>query len=67
MTDETANLILENLRRIRASQERTELDIGEMKVRLSAVEVQTGTINQRLDRLEDRVSRIERRLELVDQ
>ena len=42
MAEDVSNLILEHLGRIRASQERTELDIGEIKSRLSAVEVQLG-------------------------
>jgi polyhydroxyalkanoate synthesis regulator phasin len=73
MTDETTNLVLEHLRRIRASQERMELDVGEIKGRLSSVEIQIGAIgqqigvlNQRMDRLEERVGRIERRLDLAE-
>ncbi|RTL62428.1 MAG: hypothetical protein EKK41_25415 [Hyphomicrobiales bacterium] len=73
MTDETTNLVLEHLRRIRASQERTELEITEIKGRLSSVEVhvgvfgqQIGQLNKRMDRVEERLGRIERRLDLVD-
>jgi len=73
MTEETENLVLELLRRIRASQDKTELDISELRSRASANEkvqgqalVLLGTINERMDRFDERLSRIERRLELVD-
>ncbi len=73
MTEDTENMVLEMLRRIPVSQERTELDIIDIKGRISSMELiqgqvlsQIGSIGVRLDRLEERVSRIERRLELVD-
>ncbi len=73
MTDESSNLVLEHLKRIRASQERMELDVGDLKARASGLELHQGqmltllgSLNQRLDRLEEPVSRIERRLDLVD-
>ena len=73
MTEETENMVLEMLRRICASQERTELDIADVKSRVSALEqmqgqvlVLLGTMNQRMDRFDERLGRIERRLELVD-
>ena len=73
MTEETENLVLEMLRRIRSSQERMELDLIHLKARASGIELvqgqmltQLGGLGVRLDRLEERVSRIERRLDLVD-
>jgi hypothetical protein len=73
MTEETENLVLEMLRRVRASQERMELDIADLKRRASATEQVQGQIlallgglGQRMDRFEERLSRIERRLDLVD-
>ncbi len=73
MTEETENLVLEMLRRIRSSQERMELDLIDLKARASGIELvqgqmltQLGGLGVRLDRLEERVSRIERRLDLVD-
>jgi hypothetical protein len=80
MTEETENMVLELLRRIRASQERTELDVGDMKVRMSALEQREGqvltlqgqvvtllgTLNQRMDRFDERLGRIERRLDPVE-
>jgi hypothetical protein len=73
MAEETDNLVLEMLRRIRASQERTELDIADLKGRVSALEQVTGqvlvllgTMAQRMDRFDERLARIERRLDLID-
>jgi len=73
MTDESSNLVLEHLKRIRASQERMELDIADLKSRVSSLELHQGqvltllgSLSQRLDRLDERISRIERRLDLVE-
>jgi hypothetical protein len=73
MTSETENMVLELLRRIRASQDRTELDIADLKLRMSAVEqhlgqqqIQFAALNSRMDRFDERMSRIERRLDLAD-
>jgi hypothetical protein len=80
MTAETENMVLEMLRRIRASQERTELDVGDLKARMSAIEQHQGqiltvqgqmltllgTLNQRMDRSDERLGRIERRLDVIE-
>lgn len=73
MTSETEDMVLEQLRRIRASQDRTELDIADLKLRMSAVEqhlgqqlIQFAALNGRMDRFDERMSRIERRLDLAD-
>ena len=73
MSEQADNIVPEMLRRIRASHERTEFDISELKSRVSGIElnqgqvlVSLGTLNQRLDRFDERLSRIERRLDLVD-
>ena len=73
MTEDIENMVLEMLRRIRASQERTELDIADVKSRVSALEqvqgqvlVLLGSMNQRMDRFDERLGRIERRLDLVE-
>jgi archaellum component FlaC len=73
MTEETENLVVEMLRRIRGSQERMELDLVDIKARLTGVEIAVGQLSSqlgsqslRLDRIEERVARIERRLDLVD-
>src|SRR5579871_774692 len=73
MTEETENLVLEILRKVRTSQDRTEQDVSDLKARMSSVEhllgqqqVQLAALNARLDRTDERLTRIERRLELVD-
>jgi predicted nucleic acid-binding Zn-ribbon protein len=73
MAGETDNLVLEMLKRIRSSQERTELDISDMKVRMSSMErhlgeiqIQVSQLNSRMDTIDERVSRMERRLELKE-
>ena len=73
MTEDTENLVLEMLRRIRFSQERMELDLIDLKSRVSVIEQIQGQIlsllgglGQRMDRYEERLSRIERRLDLAD-
>lgn len=71
MVEETQDLVLEHLRRIRASQERSELDIADLKLRVSTLEQHQGQglallggLGQRIDRLDERLGRIERRLDL---
>ncbi len=73
MTLDNETLILEILKNIQGRIGRIELDISDMKSRLSHVEVsvaqqalQLAEMNLRMDRLEERVGRIERRLELTD-
>jgi hypothetical protein len=73
MTEDTENVVLEHLRRIRASQERMELEMIDIKSRVSAIELIQGQIlallgglSQRMDRFDERVARLERRLDLVD-
>ena len=73
MIEDRENVFLEMLRRIRASQERTELDLADVKSRVSALEqmqgqalVLLGAMSQRMDRFDERLGRIERRLDLVE-
>jgi len=73
MTEETENLVLEMLRKVRASQERMEQDVADLKVRMSSVEnllgqqqIQFAALNGRMDRSDERLNRIERRLDLVN-
>jgi len=75
MTQEAENMVLELLHRIRASQERTELNVTDMKARMSALEQREGqvltlheqlvtllaTLKQCMDRFDERLDRIERR------
>jgi hypothetical protein len=73
MGDEPNNIVLGYLRHIRRAVDRLELDLTDVKSRVSALEqVQRqiltlpGTMNQRMDRFEQRLGRIERRLDLVE-
>ena len=80
MTDNVENLVLEQLRLIRADQAAMKDDIREVKNRITNLEAGQGTVLQHMghlasslaqqqisfDRFSDRVERIERRLSLVD-
>ena len=73
MTIETENRVLEQLRRIRASQDRMELDIQDLKLRSATtdqhfgqMQTQMSGLNGRMDRFDERMGRIERRLDLVE-
>ncbi len=70
---EIDNLILENLRAMRASLDRNENKLDMLIVRVSSLEGQMAAIhvdlagvNLRLDHLGARVERIERRPDLAD-
>ena len=73
MPDEPNSIVLEHLRHIRRAVDRIELDLTDVKSRVSSLEqVQgqilalMGTMNQRMDRFDERLGRVERRLDLVD-
>ncbi len=73
MADDVQNLVLEQLKLIRKSQDETREDILDMKIRMSATErhlgeiqVQLGALNSRMDRFDERLTRVEHRLNLVD-
>ena len=73
MTEETENMVLELLRRMRTSLERMELDMQDIKSRMTGIEITSGQMSGqlaaqslRLDRMEERIGRIERRLDLVE-
>lgn len=73
MTTEESSFMIEMLKRIRASQERMEADVGDLKLGMSAVEqhlaqvqFQLGGLNSRMDRFDERLTRIERRLDLIE-
>ena len=66
MTDDVANLILERLRRMDHKLDTVIDEMRELRLRVTAVEVQVGAINSRLDRLDERVTRIEKRLDPVE-
>ncbi|MFD1702000.1 hypothetical protein ACFSCV_03190 [Methylopila henanensis] len=66
MADEPDNIVLTYLRRIDQKLDRVTDDVGDLKVRVTAVEEGIAGVNRRLDRLDQRVDRIERRLDLFD-
>ena len=73
MADNIENLILEQFRRLDQRLENIENDMGDIKLRVNAVEDHMATlvmsvsgINHRLDRIESRVTRIEKCLDLTD-
>jgi hypothetical protein len=62
MTDEVENLVLEQLRLIRASLQKVEFDVADLKVRLSMVETNTGQVITSLGALNARMDRFDERL-----
>ena len=73
MSDEPDNLVLVLLRRIDAKLDRVMSDVTNLKVRMSALEAESGYVrvglaelNARMDRLDTRLDRIERRLDLTE-
>ena len=80
MTDDTANIILEHLRALRADLSVIKDDIREIKSRLTSLEAAVAGMRRdsanlfgdvveshvRHDRLVERIERIERRLDLRD-
>ena len=73
MTDEVGNLVLEQLRLMRAKIETISDGVADIKIRMSATErhlgemqMQVAALNGRMDRFDERLGRIERRLGLVD-
>jgi phage shock protein A len=76
MSDAPDNLILVYLRRMDAKIDTLTNDVGDLKRRMTALEIQAGqmiateqthyaAVTMRLDRVEDRLDRIERRLDVV--
>ena len=73
MVDETANLILEYMRRFEKTLGDMRADLSDVREgqqeinrRLSHLEEGQAITNRRLDRLDERVTRIEKRLDLVE-
>ena len=73
MTDETANLVLEHLRAIRATLDHHSRQFADIQLRLTGIEQHMAGFqisevrqNSELDRVKERLDRIEKRLELVD-
>ena len=73
MTEETTNLVLEQLRQIRATLEVMSDRIARVELRLTAVEGHLANLllaeasqNSEIDKIKRRLDRIERQLDLVD-
>ncbi len=80
MADAPGNLVVEYLRRLDSKLDRVIDDIGDLKIRMTAVEerlartdvaianlaLSIAGVNRRIDRVEARLDRIERRLDLVE-
>lgn len=66
MAEAPDNLVLETLRKVDAKLDNLVADVGDLKVRMTAVEEAIAGVNRRLDRVDVRLERIERRLELAD-
>ncbi len=70
MSDKPDTNVLDYLReqfaRVHVKLDRLSDDVGNLKVRMSAVETGLAGVNSRIDRMEVRLDRIERRLDLVD-
>ena len=69
----TENLVLEHLRAIRATVERTERELGDVRRRVGSIEQHLANLQSdvanlhlRLDHQGERLDRIERRLEIAD-
>lgn len=72
MSDETAKLVLEHLRHIRAVQDQHTREFADMKLRFAAMEQHLAGFqlaelrqNSEIDRMKSRLEQIEKRLELV--
>jgi hypothetical protein len=57
VTDDVGNLVLEQLRLIRASMQKLEFDVADMKVRTSMIETNTGQVITSLGALNARMDR----------
>jgi hypothetical protein len=66
MSDVRADLILELLRAIRATQAEHTGTLGELRERVGLLEGQCASISRRLDRVTGDVEQIPRRLDLAE-
>jgi archaellum component FlaC len=73
MSEQTDNLVLEQLRHMRAALERMDDGIQDIKRRMTSLELQVSTLHgdfagqsMRIDRIEERLGRIEKRLGLIE-
>ena len=72
MAQETESHVLDHLKKIQVRLSAMEVDLGDVKARMSVMEQYQGQVltllgglNQRMDRVDERLSRIERCYDLV--
>lgn len=73
MTEDTTNIVLEQLKNIRKTGERTAEDVQDLKLRIADIEhhlaysaVTDARLQHSIDKITERLDRIERRLELQE-
>lgn len=66
MTDETTNLVLDDLRHIRGAVDNLREDMREVKERLGTLEANYAPVSRCVDRIEARLERNESRLDLAE-
>ena len=66
MSEPADNIVLEHLRHIRVVLDNVQLDVRELKTRVTLLEQQYASMSNRIDRIEYRLERIETRIGLVD-
>ena len=73
MAAEAESIALDHLKRIQGRLTSIEVDLGDLKARMSSMEQYQGQVltllggmNQGMDRFDERLARIERRLDLVE-
>lgn len=66
MTDEPENLVLQHLRAIRERVDETNAVMGELRLRITAVETQNVAVLSHLDRMSGDIKQIRKRLALVE-
>jgi archaellum component FlaC len=73
MSEQTDNLVLEQLRHMRAPLDRMDDGIQDIKRRMTSLELQVSTLHgdfagqsMRIDRIEERLGRIEKHLGLIE-
>ena len=66
MTSNNDNLVLEHLRHIRATVDRTQEDVRDIKFRVGQLESNVLNLTHRMDRFDERLNRVETRLGLAE-
>ena len=64
MADEVIDFLRVQFAQVNSKLDQLAADVGNLKVRMSGVEMGLAEANSRLDRMDARIERIERRLDL---